>query len=517
MSDQTSDKRLSRRALLAGGALVAGVPRSGWPVARTAAPTTRIQVGGTTTTTLLKNTTIVTVDRSLGVLNDCDLLIDGEQIAEMRPGIEAGQAQVLDASDMIVMPGLINAHIHTWETVLRGAGADWHDHEYFEVVLGMLGEHFSPDEIYLSVLAGALNQIDSGCTTIFEWFHNTATPDHTDAVIQALEESGIRAVFGHGTLKPNPKPGERHFSEIPHPAHEIKRLREGRFAANGDGLISLAMCILGPDYAGIDVNRHDFALAKEYDLMTSAHIWGGDSRKTPDGYRTIVAEGLMDPRHNGAHANFIDDDEVKLLVDLGGSITATPAIEVGVPRPPQISQVIRAGGRPSIGIDTEIECSGCMFDTMKASDQLQTAFDSIGAYDPSAVRESSGRPDIDGIVTARDVSTSSLDVLEWATINNAHALGLGSQTGSLAPGKKADLVLLRRGDLNLFPVTDPVQSIAVHANQSNVDTVFINGVLMKQHGRLLFDQKALASIRTRLEAARWRLFNLAAEFGRPLG
>ena len=104
MSDQTSDKRLSRRALLAGGALVAGVPRSGWPVARTAAPTTRIQVGGTTTTTLLKNTTIVTVDRSLGVLNDCDLLIDGEQIAEMRPGIEAGQAQVLDASDMIVMP-----------------------------------------------------------------------------------------------------------------------------------------------------------------------------------------------------------------------------------------------------------------------------------------------------------------------------------------------------------------------------------------------------------------------------
>ncbi len=108
-------------------------------------------------------------------------------------------------------------------------------------------------------------------------------------------------------------------------------------------------------------------------------------------------------------------------------------------------------------------------------------------------------------------------MLEWATINNAHALGLDSQTGSLLPGKKADLVLLRRGDLNLFPVTDPVQSIAVHANQSNVDTVFINGVLMKQHGRLLFDQKILASIRTRLEASRWRLFDLATELGRPLG
>jgi len=144
----------------------------------------------------------------------------------------------------------------------------------------------------------------------------------------------------------------------------------------------------------------------------------------------------MGPRHNGAHANFIDDDEVRLLVDLGGSITATPAIEVGVPRPPQISQVIRAGGRPSIGIDTEIECSGSMFDTMKAEDQLQTAFDSITAYDPSAVRESSGRPDIDGIVTAHDIITSSLDVLEWAGHQQCPCAWAGFPDGFIAAGQE---------------------------------------------------------------------------------
>jgi len=468
------------------------------------------------TRTLLKNATIVTVDRALGVLDACDLLIDGETIAEIGPGLVVADADEIDASDMIVMPGLINPHIHAWETVLRGLGADWKESEYFEVVLGRLAEHFTPDDIHQSTLFGALNQIDSGCTTMLEWCHNTATPDHSDMVIRALEDSGIRAIFGHGTPKPEQKPGEPHFSERPFPAHEIKRLREGRFASN-DGMVSLAMCILGPDYAGIEVNRHDFALAREYDLMTSAHVWGGEARKTPGGYQTIVDEGLMDPRHNAVHANFFEQDEVQLLVDQGASITATATIEVGVPRAPMISSVIRAGGKPSIAIDTEIEVSGNMFDIMKGSDKLQGAFDSMAAYDPAAKRESKGRPDMDGIVTAQEISCDSNDVLEWATINNARAMGLDSQTGSLVPGKKADIVLLRKNDLNLFPVTDPVQAIVVHANQSNVDTVFVNGVMRKQHGRLLEDAGRLAAIRANLAKTRHRLLGLATEMGRPIG
>ncbi|MEM9044781.1 MAG: amidohydrolase family protein, partial [Pseudomonadota bacterium] len=287
------------------------------------------------TQTLLKNATIVTVDREIGTLFDCDLLINGPQIAEIRPGIEAPSATEIDASDMIVMPGLINAHIHMWETMLRGTGADWPGDEYFEVVLGLLGEHVSPDDIYLSTQLGALNQIDSGCTTVLEWLHCSNTPDHSDMSIQALDDTGIRAVFGHGTPKPNQQPGQPHFSEIPHPAAEIKRLCEGRFAANGSGLVTLAMCILGPDYGGIEVNRQDFALARDYDLRTSAHVWGGDSRKTPGGYRPIIEEGLLG-QHTAVHANFFEDDEVKLLIDNGASFTATPSCEIGVPKPPLI-------------------------------------------------------------------------------------------------------------------------------------------------------------------------------------
>ncbi len=466
--------------------------------------------------TVLKGADIVTVDRALGTLRACDLLIDGAQIADIRPGIEADDATVIDAHDMIVMPGLINAHIHAWETVLRGTGADWSGNEYFQVVLGLLGDQFTPEDIYHSTLLGALNQISSGCTTMFEWLHCTNTPDHTDMSIQALEASGIRAIFGHGTPKPNPRPGERHFSEIPHPAHEIKRLREGRFAANGDGLVSLAMCVLGPDYGDLEVNRQDFALAREYDLMTSAHVWGGPQRKTPGGYRTLIEEGLLGPRHTAVHANFLEEDEVKLVIDHGAAFTSTPIIEVGVPRPPLIGEVIRAGGRPSIAIDSEIKVPGCMFDTMRAAANLQAAFDSMAAYDAQAVRKTSGRPDQDGALKARDLRCSSLDVLEWATINNAHALGLESQIGSLAPGKKADLVLLRKTDPNLLPAIDLVQTLVVHANPSNVDTVFVNGKLMKQGGRLLAGPWDLQATGERLRATSERLLERAAQFDRPL-
>ncbi len=469
--------------------------------------------------TLIKNGVIVTVDPQLGVLDGGDLLIEGDKIVEVGRNIDAAGAQHIDASDMIVMPGLINAHIHTWETVFRGVGADWSGDEYFEIFLGDLGSRFTPEDIYLSTLIGCLNQIDSGCTTVFDWCHNTCTPDHTDMAVAALDESGVRAVFGHGTPKPNPKPGEAHFSTIPHPAHEIDRLCKGRFATQ-DGLVSLAMCILGPDYSGLEVNRHDFRLARDYDLMTSAHVWGGPNRLVPNGYFALADEDLLRSDHNAVHANYFADDEIKLLIDHGCSITATPSIEAGVPKPPLISKVLLAGGKPSIAVDTEIEVSGTMFDTMRESMLLQRTFDAIdahtaaqgGAQDTGTPGEPKpSRPDVDGAATAGERLSQSLDVLEWATINNARALCLSHVTGSLTPGKQADIVLLRANDLNMLPALDPVQTIVVHANPSNVETVLIAGRVVKADGRLLYPQKSLAKHRARLVESSRRLVRDAGD------
>ena len=467
--------------------------------------------------TLITNGVIVTVDPDLGILDGGDLLIEDGRIAAIGHHLDAADARRIDATGMIVMPGLINAHIHTWETVFRGIGADWINHEYFEYFLGELAEQFTPDDIYISTLMGCLNQIDGGCTTVFDWLHNTHSPDHTDMAIAALEESGVRAVFGHGTPKPSPKPGEPHFSTIPHPAHEIERLRKGRFASD-DGLLSLAMCILGPDYSPLEVNRHDFLLAREYDLLTSAHVWGGPKRLTPNGYFTLVEEGLLDAKHTAVHANYFEDDEVRLLVDHGCSFTATSSIEAGLPRPPLISKVIVAGGYPSIAIDTEIEITGSMFEVMRASIQLQRAFDAVDAAAVTARGERQpansdklSRPDIDSTSVSGKPLSRWMDVLEWATINNARAMNLDHVTGSLTPGKQADIVLLRATDLNMLPAFDPVQAIVVHANQSNVDTVLIGGRVVKADGRMLYPAQALTDNGVQLVDASRRLMGEAGD------
>src|SRR5260370_1150638 len=244
--------------------------------------------------TLIKSATIVTMDDRLGDLADADLLVDGNRIVELRPNIDVGSdtadIDVLDGRGRIVIPGLINAHMHTWQTALRGYAANWTLLEYFRRMHAGLATVFRPEDIYIATLVGALNQINCGATTLVDWCHNNPTPDHTDAAVRGLIESGIRAAFFHGSPKPEPKPGEPHFSEIPHPRHEVERLLAGPLA-DRNGLVALGLAILGPHYSTLDVAMHDFRLAREFNLIATMHQGGGPA-KTPRGWEELVEAGL---------------------------------------------------------------------------------------------------------------------------------------------------------------------------------------------------------------------------------
>src|SRR5246127_4033753 len=145
-----------------------------------------------------------------------DILIEHDRIAAMGDHVDPTGADVVDLEDRIVIPGLVNAHLHTWQTALRFAGGDWSLLEYLAHTHGHVARRYSPDDMHIGTLAGALNQINCGTTTVGDWCHNCLTPAHADAAIDALRTAGIRAVFLHGTAHGGPTK--------PHDVREIDRL-----------------------------------------------------------------------------------------------------------------------------------------------------------------------------------------------------------------------------------------------------------------------------------------------------
>ncbi len=337
--------------------------------------------------TLLRGGSILTLDPLLGDIEGGDLLIEDDEIRAVGRNVHAPGAKEVDAGDFIVLPGFVNAHQHTWQTGIRGIAGDWTLVEYIRQMHEGFGPGFRPEDVYLANLLGALNQLNGGVTTLFDWCHNNPTPGHTDAGLDGLEEAGIRAVFGHGTPKPRITEGETPLSHRPHPPDEVRRLRAGRLAAE-DGLIKLALATRGPDLSTLEMCVHDICLAREYDLLWSAHI-GGDMF-------TMMRMGL---------------------------------------------QFARAQENQKI---------------------------------------------LDGRTSPVDVAIPARRALEWATIDGANALGLGYRAGTLKPGKQADIVLIRKGDLNLFPVHDALETVVFQASFANVDTVFVAGKLVKENGKLLY-------------------------------
>jgi cytosine/adenosine deaminase-related metal-dependent hydrolase len=152
---------------------------------------------------LIKGGCVVTMDPQLGELPQGDVLIENGRIAAIAPRIEAPDgAEVIDAAGMIVMPGLINGHLHTWQSALRGIAGDWTVAQYMQAMHRGLATLYRPEDIYIANLMGALNQINHGATTLVDWCHNNPTPAHTEAAIDGLAEAGIRAVFLHGSPSP---------------------------------------------------------------------------------------------------------------------------------------------------------------------------------------------------------------------------------------------------------------------------------------------------------------------------
>ncbi|MGY2488950.1 amidohydrolase family protein [Cupriavidus sp. CP313] len=422
------------------------------------------------TRTLIRGALLVTMEAADGEFIG-DLLIEGERIAAIAPHIDAPDAEQIDARGFIVAPGFINAHMHTWQSALRGVAAGWTLTEYFRQMHAGLATRFAPEDIHVATLVGAWNQLDCGTTTLVDWCHNNPTPAHSDAALDALEQSGIRAAFLHGSPKPDPRPGVAPFWETPHPRSEVERLAR---RLQGSSLVSLGLAILGPHYSTMEVALHDFALAREFGLLASMHQGGGGAR-TPDGWERLEAAGLLGPHINIVHGNNLSDAQLARFVDAGMSFSLTPENELTQGHGfPITGRLRKLGAAPSLGVDLESVLSGEMFIAARVALGVQRALDH------AAFRAQQGE-----IAASHEVSCR--EALEWITVAGARMLGMADRIGSLAAGKQADLVLIDARRLNMMPLHDPVSAVVMQASLANIDSVFVGGVARKRHGHLLVD------------------------------
>ena len=429
---------------------------------------------------LVKHVLAVTLDDAGSILQNVDILIDGALIETIGPDLDCHDAIHLDARGLIAMPGLVNAHIHLWQAVLRGLAGDYTLDDYFEVVLSRVGERLTAADLKLGNSLGALEQINAGTTSVFDWCNNAVTPEHAAAAIEGLETSGIRAVFGYGIPS-----GSASIDEDGSAAdiglEDLRTLRLGRFSSD-ERSVRLAAALRGPDFAPFEELERELMHTRELGLIASFHI---GARNYAGRQRRRIAEldehELVDPNINVVHANDLDEDEYGILAARGASCSCTPVIEMmmGHGRP-AYGKVFAAGGLPALGSDVVAGCGGDMFSQMRATLTTARLFDYEAAYDTGA--------------PLTRVRVTAQDVLRAATLGGA--LGLGQRTGSLAPGKLADLVLLKTTNPGMAPLIDPVSSIVLHATAEDVDTVIIDGEIRKRSGRLMdesFAAKADAS------------------------
>jgi cytosine/adenosine deaminase-related metal-dependent hydrolase len=418
-------------------------------------------------TLLLRGGQIVSMDPVVGNLTGSVLVRDGRIAAVGEGDLGAGPGvPVLDATGMIVMPGMVDTHRHTWQTCVRHRNGDRHGQAYFAEMLDTIGPEYQPDDVYIGTLLGALSAIDAGVTTIYDWAHIQNTPSHADAGIRALSEANLRAVFGHGRSLANP--GERAVQRNEVHSSDIRRLKREYFSDHS--LVTLAMSARGPEATEGEVWRADLDLARELGIMSSIHVGIADLGPRYRAVARMHEAGELGDDLIFVHGNSCSDEEIGFIAEAGAGVSIGAQVEMTSQGsgPIPTDRFLAAGVWPSLSGDSETMGTGDMFTQMRIALCEYRLKAGTGQAAPGA-----------------PATLTTADALGMATVVGAETLGLGQTTGSISPGKAADIVMLDADSINLAPVSDPVGAIVLAAHPGNVDTVLVEGRVLKRHGELV--------------------------------
>ena len=433
---------------------------------------------------------VVTMDPELGDIPDGDVLVAGGRIAAVGTGLDAPGAREIDARGMIVAPGLVDTHWHMWNTLLRSMSGGMPGEDgpagYFPVT-ARLGRAFTDGDSYHGTLLACAEAINSGITTVHDWCHNVRGPAHAQAGLRALAESGLRARYSYGYAQgqPNDQPIDLDGLRA---LHRDWDSWSGPSAPGRAGRLTLGMAWRGTGGSNPamrvapEIYRREIAAGRELGLPITVHASGPPSAAGQ--IAALASAGLLGPDLQVVHANCATPAEIGQLAAAGCAVSLSPFSELLIGYGlPQTAGLLAAGIRVGLSVDTTaLTGNADMFAIMKLTQGL-----------------------ING-TAQQEFACTARQALALGTIDGARSLGLDAVTGSLTPGKRADLILVATGHPNLGVLTDPAGLLVTAAQPGNVDTVLADGQLLKRGGVLvtLDGERVSAQAREALAGVRAR-------------
>ena len=421
---------------------------------------------------LIKGGVVVALDDDLRVPEVSDILIEGDTVLAIGRDLDCAECDTLEAAGMIVMPGLVDSHRHLWYSAVRGDAMDRVHASLRRELWPRMALRFTPRDVFNATRAAAVECLTAGITCVFDWCHIINTPEHAEAALAALGSIPIRAVFGYGASM------RRKLDELERPQPPMSwKDAETLFSSDwprGNRLLSPALALQGPEATSWDNAVADIAVARELGVPMSMHVGIPQGTPSQRGVARLHDAGLLGPDMNFVHCLALDQDEIAWIGESGATATLTPMAEIalGMGIPP-VQSFRRGGTGFALGADAVCSASGDLFDearTALLTDRL------LSAQWIQAQERPVGADDDLGMTTGQ--------ALRAITREGARACWMSKAAGSIAPGKQADLILLRASDPNLAPAGDTVATVIGGAHAGNVDTVLVAGRIVKRGGRL---------------------------------
>lgn len=454
---------------------------------------------------LIQGATVLSMEPPEGKpLYNYDIVIENDRIKAVGRGLSVpsgNNVSMIDAKDCIITPGFVDGHHHMWQHLLRGITADWSLFGYACHLRSVYGSLYTPLDVYFANYAAALSLLNNGVTTVMDHCHVINSPAHADAAVRGLKDAAIRGTFCYG-LYQNPKepgnPASTATDTFDQTARvdDALRVRQEYFLNNDPdtSLLTFGIALNDPPTISREQNIQELDIARKLQArLTTVHT-SVVPHKTP---KAEVVQNIADANLMGSdlvfsHGGGMTDNELAAVRSSGAGIVGTPDTELQMGMGyPVVWKAADLGCRACLGLDITSNQGNDFLAQMRLALQTQRARD----FDHRTVQ--------------RDVRRKTVDALRMATLGGAEVMNMGSLVGSIVPGKKADLVIFRCDDIDTVPVVDPIATVVFHASPKNIDTVIVDGKIVKQNGQLvgvdwetLHDQMICRSRRLTDEAAK---------------